>query len=139
MGSTTAVPRKGRRTLETPVTRGPLAGEAIPLYGGQPNLDSCNGCTDCCHLPEISLTNEEADRLRALHGAWSGPIETLVIEPDRAHEGWQIMRGPCVFRQEDRLLAAGGCRVYADRPAGCEIFTCALRTTLRVLARDANS
>ena len=113
------------------VLRGPLAGEPRPLFGGQPDADGCNGCTDCCHLPEISVTDEEAARLRGLHEEWKGPIAPLSLSPDPVHAGWQIMQGPCVFRQDDRPLAAGGCRIYADRPASCDIFTCSLRLALR--------
>src|SRR5947209_13985173 len=97
--------------------RGPLAGDAIPVFGGKPDAAGCHGCTDCCHLPSISVTDEEAVRLRALHEGWAEPIEPLELASDPAHEGWSIMRGPCVFRREDPPLAAGGCRVYADRPA----------------------
>ncbi len=113
------------------LTHGPLYGESEPVYGGSPTRDSCNGCIDCCHLPEISLTNEEAGRLREVHARFETPLPELVIQPDQAHDGWQIMKGPCVFRRHDRPLVAGGCRIYADRPIGCEIFTCTLRTELR--------
>jgi Fe-S-cluster containining protein len=117
--------------LDDITSRGPLAGQPIPLFGGQPDAGGCNGCTDCCHLPEISVTDEEAARLRRLHAGWEGPIAPLSLRADPAHEGWQMMQGPCVFRQVDRPLAAGGCRIYADRPAGCDIFTCAYRLALR--------
>jgi Fe-S-cluster containining protein len=116
--------------LQNISVRGPLAGEPIPLYGGQPDAGGCNGCTDCCHLPEIAVTDEEAARLHALHAAWPEPIEPLILEPDQAHAGWYVMQGPCVFRREDRPLAAGGCRIYADRPASCDIFTCSFRLRL---------
>lgn len=112
-------------------TRGPLAGEPIPVHGGHPNRDRCNGCIDCCHLPEISVTDEEASRLRTIHSAFEAPLGELVLWGDPKHEEWQIMQGPCVFRRYDRPLGAGGCRIYADRPASCEIFTCKLRTDLR--------
>lgn len=119
-------------TITSPLNRpGPLTGESIPLYGGRPDADSCHGCIDCCHLPEISITDEEAERLRGIHTDFDGPLGELVVHPDPANDGWQIMTGPCVFRQYDRPLQAGGCRIYADRPAGCDIFTCRLRTDLR--------
>ncbi len=117
--------------LEDVGMRGPLAGEPIPVYGGRPTRDSCNGCIDCCHLPEISVTDEEANRLREIHSTFETPLGDLVLWIDPAHQGWQIMQGPCVFRQYDKPLSAGGCRIYADRPTGCEIFTCKLRTDLR--------
>jgi hypothetical protein len=119
------------RILEDLRTRGPLAGEPIPLFGGRPNEGGCNGCTDCCHLPEIAVTDEEAERLSGLYAGWEGPIAPLRLAPDPAHAGWQIMQGPCVFRREDRPLTAGGCRIYGDRPASCDIFTCSFRLRLR--------
>jgi Fe-S-cluster containining protein len=120
--------------LDDITAHGPLAGKPIPLYGGRPDAAGCNGCTDCCHLPQISVTDEEAARLHTLHAAWMEPIEPLVLSPDPAHEGWQIMQGPCIFRRLDRPLSAGGCRIYEDRPAGCDIFTCAFRSALRQAA-----
>jgi Fe-S-cluster containining protein len=110
---------------------GPLAGDPLPLHGGSPSISGCGGCTDCCHLPEISVTDEEAARLQAIHPSFPEPLGELVIDTDPAHEGWAIMRGPCVFRRLDRPLVAGGCRIYEDRPAGCEIFTCRLLLDLR--------
>lgn len=104
---------------------GPLAGEPLPLYGGSPGAAGCNGCTDCCHLPEISITDEEAARLRERYETLSEPLGELLIHADAAHEGWNIMQGPCVFRRLDSPRAQGGCRIYEDRPAGCDIFTCA--------------
>jgi Fe-S-cluster containining protein len=76
------------------------------------------------------VTDEEAARLRRLHAWWEGPIAPLRLRQDPAHEGWQIMRGPCVFLQDDRPPADGGCRIYKDRPAGCDIFTCDFRSAL---------
>jgi Fe-S-cluster containining protein len=104
---------------------GPLAGQSIPLHGGLPGDAGCGGCTDCCHLPEISITDEEAARVTAAYAELKEPLGELVIRTDPANEGWSIMEGPCVFRRLDTPLAAGGCRIYADRPAGCDIFTCA--------------
>jgi Fe-S-cluster containining protein len=103
---------------------GPLAGTSVPLHGGRPDSAGCNGCIDCCHLPEISVTDEEADRLRTLALDVPDLRGDLVISPDSGNEGWQIMQGPCPFRQPDSPLAEGGCRIYEDRPVGCAIFTC---------------
>jgi Fe-S-cluster containining protein len=110
---------------------GPLNGQFHPVHGGHPDRDSCRGCIDCCHLPEISVTDEEAATLRAAHRRLDQPIGDLIIHPDPANPGWQLMAGPCIFRQYDAPLQAGGCRIYDDRPASCAIFTCALRTNLR--------
>ena len=110
---------------------GPLAGDALPMHGGRPDRTGCNGCIDCCHLPEISVTDEEVDRLREIHETFADPLGELVIREDPANEGWHIMAGPCVFRQYDRPLSAGGCRIYEDRPAGCRIFTCQFLLELR--------
>ena len=105
-------------------TTGPLSGRSIPVHGGSPGAAGCNGCTDCCHLPEISITDEEAARVRSLYETLSEPRGNLVIHPDLEHAGWNSMQGPCVFRRLDSPLAQGGCRIYEDRPAGCDIFTC---------------
>ena len=104
--------------------QGPLAGEAMPTHGGTPGNQGCGGCTDCCHLPEISITDEEAVRVAARYSELAEPAGELVIARDPAHEGWQIMQGPCVFRRADSPLEQGGCRIYDDRPAGCDVFTC---------------
>jgi Fe-S-cluster containining protein len=104
---------------------GPLAGQSIPLYGGTPGDVGCGGCTDCCHLPEISITDEEAITVTRRYAGITEPVGELVIRPDPAHDGWSIMQGPCVFRRLDSPLASGGCRIYEDRPAGCDIFSCA--------------
>lgn len=74
-----------------------------------------------------------------MHATFEEPLGGLEILPDPTHEGWQIMPGPCVFRQLDQPLAAGGCRIYADRPASCDIFICDLRLTLQRSARDIGS
>jgi Fe-S-cluster containining protein len=103
---------------------GPLAGSPRPVYGGRPADTGCEGCTDCCHLPEISVTEEEADTLRRRHRDFGEELQPLLLHDDPAHEGWRIMQGPCVFRRIDTPLAQGGCRIYDDRPAGCAIFTC---------------
>ena len=104
-----------------------MAGAPTPVHGGAPSgAKGCNGCVDCCHLPQISVTAEEAERLTAIARTFQEPLGELVIEPDPSFEGWRLMRGPCVFRRLDRPLAAGGCRIYADRPVGCAIFTCEL-------------
>jgi Fe-S-cluster containining protein len=103
---------------------GPLAGDPIPTHGGLPGTGGCNGCTDCCHLPAISVTDEEAERLRTVYLALEEPRGALVITPDSEHDGWQTMEGPCVFRRLDRPFQAGGCRIYEHRPQGCDIFTC---------------
>jgi Fe-S-cluster containining protein len=104
---------------------GPLAGQSIPLHGGTPGQAGCHGCTDCCHFPEISITDEEALRVTERYRNFPEQLDELLIHPDPAHDGWDIMQGPCVFRRLDTPLAAGGCRIYEDRPAGCDIFTCA--------------
>jgi Fe-S-cluster containining protein len=110
---------------------GPLHGGVVPVHGGQPDESGCNGCIDCCHLPEISVTDEEAARLRAMYQTVEQPLGELSFSDDPAHEGWKIMAGPCVFRRYDRPLARGGCRIYDDRPSGCAIFTCRLLLDLR--------
>lgn len=110
---------------------GPLAGQSFPRHGGDPDLSGCNGCTDCCHLPEIAVTDEEAAELHALHDAVPQRLNPLIIAPDTAHEGWQIMQGPCVFRQVDTSLSAGGCRIHHRRPSSCAIFTCQLLLDLK--------
>ncbi len=104
---------------------GPLAGAPTPQHGGTPGDAGCNGCTDCCHLPEISITDEEAARVTARYATLLEPMGELNVRRDDANPGWNIMQGPCVFRQLNTPLAAGGCRIYLDRPAGCDIFTCA--------------
>jgi Fe-S-cluster containining protein len=109
---------------------GPLAGEPTPRYGGRPD-GGCNGCIDCCHLPEISLTDEEAERLRARYCTLEAPLGALSLSPDPSHPGWQIMQGPCVFRRVDSPREAGGCRIYEDRPGGCVTFTCSYLLELR--------
>lgn len=110
---------------------GPLHGERIPVHGGTPGGSGCNGCIDCCHLPEISVTDEEAERLKELYPTVEAPLEELVLDSDSSNPGWQIMQGPCVFRQIDTPLQAGGCRIYEDRPVGCKVFTCSFLLDLR--------
>ncbi len=110
--------------MTDPRLAGPLAGQSVPLHGGKPDRIACNGCTDCCHLPEISITDEEAVRVSRRYAELAEPMGTLVIRDDPLHVGWKLMNGPCVFRRLDTPLAAGGCRIYEDRPAGCDIFTC---------------
>lgn len=118
--------------MDEALTRsGPIQGQATPVHGGQPALGACNGCIDCCHLPEISVTDEEAARLKEIYATIERPLGELVISNDPANDGWQIMAGPCVFRQYDRPLTAGGCRIYPNRPASCAIFTCRLLLDLR--------
>lgn len=112
-------------------SNGPLTGHRLPQHGGHPDLRGCNGCTDCCHLPEIAVTDEEAAELRILHAGFPHRLDALSIVPDTAHDGWQIMRGPCVFRQVDTPLAAGGCRIHEHRPSSCAIFTCRLLLDLK--------
>lgn len=113
----------GRPAAPLPAA-GPIHGEPLPLYGGRPGDGGCNGCIDCCHLPEISVTDEEAARLREIYEGFQAPLGTLTLTDDPANEGWKVMTGPCVFRRYDRPLTEGGCRIYADRPASCAIFTC---------------
>jgi Fe-S-cluster containining protein len=112
-------------------TTGPLTGGSVPVHGGAPGRPGCGGCTDCCHLPEISITDEEAVRVRRRYETLSDPLGELVIQSDPGHKGWNFMQGPCVFRRPDEPLAEGGCRIYEDRPAGCDIFTCAFLLELR--------
>lgn len=114
---------------------GPLGGQPQPRHGGAPGAAGCNGCTDCCHLPEISITDEEECRLEARYADLEAPMGELIIRPDPSNAGWKLMQGPCVFRQLDTPLAAGGCRIYDDRPAGCDIFTCSLLLELRRASR----
>jgi Fe-S-cluster containining protein len=101
--------------------RGPLAGEPLPIHGGAPGDAGCNGCADCCHLLEISVTAEEAARLSALYAALPAPPGPLELDPDPARPGWMSMRGPCPFLRQ----GTGRCGVYDDRPSMCRIFTCA--------------
>jgi len=112
-------------------SNGPLAGESLPQHGGHPDLSGCNGCTDCCHLPEIAVTDEEAAELRIRHADFPHPLKPLIIAPDTTHERWQIMQGPCVFRQVDAPLTAGGCRIHDHRPSSCAIFSCRLLLDLK--------
>ncbi|GAC1443323.1 MAG: hypothetical protein NVSMB52_01550 [Chloroflexota bacterium] len=110
---------------------GPLGGQSHPVNGGAPNLLGCNGCVDCCHLAEISVTDNEAELLHTLFAEAAEPAGTLRLTPDDDHPGWQIMLGPCVFRKEQRALREGGCTIYENRPASCRIFTCQFLLDLR--------
>ncbi|MGH2444187.1 MAG: YkgJ family cysteine cluster protein, partial [Chloroflexota bacterium] len=110
---------------------GPLTGHPVPQHGGTPDRDGCNGCIDCCHLPQISITRQEGDRLRELHAQFIEPPEELIIREDPSHPGWQVMNGPCVFRRAGKALMQGGCSIYQDRPATCAIFTCEFRLGLQ--------
>src|SRR5687767_14311444 len=123
-----AAPRQAAGASTTAMTpppfiRGPIAGEPSPLYGGAPGDAGCNGCVDCCHFPEISVTDEEAARLSALYEALEEPAGPLIITPSPERPGWQLMQGPCAFR--GLSPARRGCRIYEERPASCAIFTCA--------------
>jgi Fe-S-cluster containining protein len=111
--------------------KGPIAGLPTPNYGGTPDAAGCRGCTDCCHLSELSITHEEAERLRAIYLNFQEPLGELRLQPDPNFEGWVLMKGPCVFRRINTSLAEGGCRIYQDRPASCDIFTCAYLLQLR--------
>lgn len=126
-------PHKVRFNMSTlPDFTGPLGGHPVPVHGGNPTSLGCDGCVDCCHLPEISITDEEATLLRvAYESDGEESVGELHIEPDVAHDGWQIMRGPCVFRRLEAPLVRGGCRIYDDRPAACRIFTCKLLLDFR--------
>ena len=110
---------------------GPLAGDAVPLHGGSPDRHGCNGCVDCCYLPSISVTDEEAARLRQLYQTLHHPAGELRLTPDGQFPGWQSMEGPCVFRRDGRAVESGGCRIYEDRPSSCRIFTCPFLLDLR--------
>jgi hypothetical protein len=101
--------------------QGPMGGLNQPIYGGAPSgIQGCNGCTDCCHLPEIAVTTEEAERLTSIARERGSVTPTPTFKPDKQREGWQVMLGPCSF------LEPGGCGIYADRPGSCRIFTCRL-------------
>jgi len=115
--------------------RGPMAGEPRPVHGGRPGTAGCGGCVDCCHLPEISVTDEEALELQALAETVVELEAVPIFMADPAHKGWQIMRGPCAFRKSDSPVAAGGCRIYEIRPGACRIFTCKLPRVLRAASR----
>lgn len=110
------------------LSKGPIGGFTRPLLGGEPNATDCGNCVDCCHLPEIAVTDDEAAVLARKHEELS-IRRRLVLKPDHRHVGWLRMQGPCVFLSEG---AAGprGCRIYEDRPGSCRIFTCALRLAL---------
>lgn len=103
---------------------GPLGGYQIPLFGGQPGLRGCNGCTDCCNLPEISVTDEEATLLATIADTVEMPAgePQFALDPDRS--GWQLMQGPCAFRDMNSTDLPGGCRIYEVRPGSCRVFTC---------------
>ena len=104
---------------------GPLGGHGIPLNGGQPGRSGCNGCTDCCHLPEISVSDEEAEALTRLTSEFDDLAGPLTFLPDKAVKGWQLLQGPCPFRATDSAVLPGGCRIYQQRPGSCRVFTCA--------------
>jgi Fe-S-cluster containining protein len=110
---------------------GPIAGEAKPNHGGEPNILGCRGCTDCCHLSELSITKEEAERVERLYQSFPEPLGELQLRPDPEFDGWFLMKGPCVFRRLHTPLAEGGCRIYPDRPSVCDRFTCAYLLQLR--------
>ena len=74
---------------------GPLSGRSIPVHGGTPGNAGCGGCTDCCHLPKISITDEEAIRVERRYRELAEPLGSLVIRPDADNEGWSVMEGPC--------------------------------------------
>jgi len=114
-----------------------MAGEATPVHGGAPGLlAGCGGCTDCCHLPEISVTGEEAIKLSELYDRLDQPAGMLVILEDPSRQGWRVMRGPCAFRSINNATTSG-CRIYQDRPGSCRVFTC--RYLLELRRGDANS
>jgi Fe-S-cluster containining protein len=94
-------------------------------------VTGCLGCTDCCHLSEISVTDEEAARLSRLAPGFHDLAGELVFAHDRDRHGWQLMQGPCPFRAIDSPASPGGCRIYDDRPGSCRIFTCSLLLDLR--------
>lgn len=110
---------------------GPLSGGVHALHGGSPGDAGCNGCVDCCYLPEKSITSEEAGRLHLLYAELEEPNGQLRITPDPARSGWHIMHDACVFRREDTPVSQGGCRIYEDRPGTCAVFSCALLLQMR--------
>ncbi len=107
-------------------SKGPIAGEGAPLHGGHPTEVDCAGCTDCCHFPDISVSNDEATRLIQLQNQLPD-VQRLVLQPDHNNAGWQLLKGPCPFRRLDVPLQLGGCRIYHDRPGTCVTFTCIFR------------
>ena len=113
------------------LNRGPLAGISQPVHGGQPGRHGCGGCTDCCHLPEIAITEAEAATLSALYDDLGSPEEMLRIVEDPERREWRKMLGPCAFRRSDRAVESGGCRIYGNRPGSCRVFTCQLLLDLR--------
>jgi Fe-S-cluster containining protein len=119
------------RMISQRLLEGPLGGYATPVHGGTPRIETCNGCTDCCHLPEISVTDEEAGLLRQVAEDVEVPNGELVFEPDRKRSGWQLMQGPCPFRALDSPGLPGGCRIYEHRPGSCRVFTCSSLLDLR--------
>ena len=116
--------------LET-LSRGPVGGFRQPLFGGEPTAEACGKCTDCCHLPEISVTEEEVGILASKHEELS-VAQPLVVRRDEGNAGWLVMQGPCVFLS-DGSAGQRGCRIYEERPGSCRVFTCSLRLAL---ARD---
>src|SRR5579862_3024640 len=118
-------------------TRGPLAGEELPVHGGTPGLNTgCGGCIACCHLPEIAVTEEEVENLQALYAHLGDTVEPLVIRDDPKSPGWRIMSGPCVFRSSGGGSKSRGCSIYDQRPASCRVFTCDLLLNLRRAAAE---
>jgi Fe-S-cluster containining protein len=113
------------------LSRGPLSGISQPVHGGQPDRHGCGGCTDCCHLPEIAVTEDETATLSALYDELDAPAGMLRIVEDPKRRHWRKMLGPCVFRLSDWAVESGGCRIYDDRPGSCRIFTCQLLLDLR--------
>lgn len=68
----------------------------------------CNGCTACCRGSEVTVTEEEAERLgyentRELYGR-----RVLAHQSD----------GACVFLENDR------CGIHEQRPETCRVFDC---------------
>ena len=112
-------------------TRGPLAGEPVPVHGGTPGEGGCGGCVDCCNLPEIAVTAAEAQTLLRLYDDLDRPAGKLRIIDDPQRRDWRIMLGPCAFRKIGDDNGSGGCRIYAECPGSCRIFTCSYLLELR--------
>jgi Fe-S-cluster containining protein len=110
---------------------GPLGGLPTPVHGGRPGMQGCGGCIDCCHLPEISVTAEEAALLSGLYHQLDQPESCLRIIEETGRRESLVMLGPCAFRRSGTPLESGGCRIHEERPGACRVFTCQFLLDLR--------
>jgi Fe-S-cluster containining protein len=78
-------------------------------------LQCRRGCDACC-LDDLTVTEIEAERIRARHSEW--------LEVADPHSP-----GACAFLDE-----AGACRIYAERPSVCR----SQGLPLRILFEDAD-